>query len=98
MLSSCSTDAGHERPERFDLVAANVEEAGSDRRVHPLVEARAVVVGAELIARERKVRERMRAVDEHLNAVRLRQLDDLPHRRDVARLKADIFFRSPTAS
>ena len=58
--------------------------------MHPLVEARAVVVGAELVARERKVREGVRTVDEHLDAMRLRQLDDLAHRRDVARQEADV--------
>ncbi len=85
MSSSCSTAAGHQRPERLDLVAPHVEEAGADRRVQPLVQARAVVVAAELVAREREVRERVRAVDEDLDALRPRQLDDLAHRRDVAR-------------
>ena len=54
-----------------DLILSrpNVEEPGADRRVEPLVEARAVVVGPELVAREGKVREGMSSVDEHLNAV-----------------------------
>jgi hypothetical protein len=53
---------GHQRPERLDLLAAYVKEARPDRREQPFVEARAVVVAPQIVAREREVRERVRAV------------------------------------
>ena len=37
-----------QRPELRDVLAAHVEEAGADRREQPLVQARAVVVAAEI--------------------------------------------------
>ena len=58
----------HERPQLRDLLPPLVQEPRADRREQPLEQARAVVVGAELVAREREVRERVRAVHEHLDA------------------------------
>src|SRR5437867_4373385 len=81
---------GHQWPERFDLVAADVEESRSDRRHEPLVQTRAVIVAAQLIAREWEVRERVRTVNEHLDPLWPREVHDLAHGRDVARHEADV--------
>src|SRR5262245_58073590 len=67
-----------QRPQLLDVLAADVEEAGADRRQQPLVQRRAVVVALEIAQREREVREGVRAVDDGLDAAAAR------HPRDVA--------------
>ena len=54
------------------------------------MEARAVVIAAEVVAREREVGVGVRAVDEDGDAFRPRHVDDPTHRRDVACHEADV--------
>ena len=61
-----------QRPDLRDVLPAHVEEAGADRREQPLVQAGAVVVALEVAQLEREVRERVRAVDDRLDAARPR--------------------------
>ena len=84
-------DAGrHQRPERFLLLFPYVQKARTDRRVQPLVQAGAVVVHAEFIAREREVGEGMRAIHEYFDPFRPRHVDDLTHRHDLAGQVRDV--------
>ena len=48
------------------------------------MEARAVVVAAELRNLVIEVGERVRAVDHHVDAPRVRHVDDLAHRKNLA--------------
>ena len=72
-----------QRPQRRDVLAAHVEEAGADGREQPLVQARAVVVAAEVARLEREVREGVRAVDDRLDAAAPGFVADLLHREDL---------------
>ncbi len=59
-------------------------------RQQPLVQAGAVVVAAQLVAREREMGEGVGAVDEHLDAARPGELHQLPHRHDLAGEVGDV--------
>ena len=71
-------------PQRRDAVATHVQKSGTERRTEPFVQAAGVVVAAaEIGDREVELAERMRAVDHHLHAARMRHLDDPAHRQDL---------------
>src|SRR6266516_6192777 len=71
---------GHEWPKILLLLFAHVEEAGPHRREQPFVKARAIVVAFEIVPLEWEMRERARAVDEHLDPQWPRHLHYLSHR------------------
>src|SRR4051812_16025421 len=75
-----SLRSSHERPELRLFFFSHIKKSGSDRREQPLVKTRPVVIGSELVTREREMRERMRAVDENFDSARLREVDELPDR------------------
>ena len=72
-----------ERPVALDERAPHVQEPGADRRQQPLVQAGAVVVALEIGQREREVRERMRAIDDRLDAARPGHSTDVAHGEDL---------------
>src|ERR1041385_3726586 len=74
----------HHGPDLRDLRLADVQEAGSDRRGQPLMQAGAVIVAVELVAREGEMRVRMRAVDDDFDPARPSQLGDRLYRGDLA--------------
>src|SRR5450756_1930516 len=78
-----SRSRGHERPEILLLVLPHVQESSAHRGEQPLVKTRSVIVALEIVALERKVRERVRAIHEHFDSQRARHLHDLPHRHDL---------------
>ncbi len=74
-----------ERPQARDPVAPHVEQAVPQRRPQPLVEARAVVVAAEVRDPEVEMREGVGAIHHHRHAVRVRHVADFPDREDLPR-------------
>ena len=76
---------GRERPQIGNPLAPHVQEAGPDRGEQPLVEARAVVVAAQVTDREREVSERVRPVDDGLDATISGQFCRCPPRGRFAR-------------
>src|SRR5450759_42468 len=63
-----SRSRGHERPEILLLVLPHVQESSAHRREQPLVKTRSVIVALEIVALERKVCERVRAIHEHFDS------------------------------
>src|SRR5689334_5049227 len=74
----------HQRPELLDLVALDVKQSGSFRRVEPLVQARPEVIATEILLLKIKLRVRMRSVDDRLDALRAGQVADLFHGCNLA--------------
>ena len=79
-----------QRPERSDVLAANIEKAGADWREQPLVEARAVVVAAEVACLEGKVCERVRPIHDGLDSTFPRLVADALHGKDLPREVGDV--------
>ena len=67
---------GEHGPERRDAILPHVEDAGAERRREPFVQRRAVVVAVEVGDPVLEVRERVRAVDHHGHAARVRHVAD----------------------
>ena len=74
----------HQRPQRRDLLAPHVEEAGADRRQQPLVQAGAVVVAAEIRALNGKCAKACAPSTIGLDAAAPRLVADPLHRKDLA--------------
>src|SRR5687768_7390709 len=74
----------HERPQLLLFVLSDIEESSADRRQQPFVEARPVVVGAEIIALEWEMRERVSPIDQNFDSARPREIDELANRHDLA--------------
>src|SRR5262245_7779163 len=66
----------HQRPELLDLVALDVKQSGSFRRIKPLVQTRAEVIATEILLLEIKLRVRMRAIDDRLDSLCARHVAD----------------------
>src|SRR5438128_4300619 len=75
---------GKQRPYLRDFFAPDVKKSGTLRRVQPLVQAGSEVVAVQIRLLEIKLRKRMRAVDDGLNAARPRHFTDGLHGRDLA--------------
>ena len=72
------------RPERRNLVAADIENAGAERTAEPFVEAGAVVLAAEVRNLVVEMRECVRAVDHHVHSSGVRHVHDLAHRENLS--------------
>ena len=81
---------GLQRPQAGDVFPPHVKKPRADRREQPLVQARAVVVAAQIADLERELRERMRAVDNCLDPAPPRLVADLLHRKDLPREVGDV--------
>jgi len=79
-----------ERPQRRDMFAAHVEEAGADGRQEPLVQAGPVEVAAEVARLVGKVRKRVCAVDHGLYAAPACFVADPLHRKDLTGEVGDV--------
>ena len=90
MSSSCRCVGGHQRPGARDARLADVQEAGADRRVRPLVQADAVIVAIEVGDLEGEVAEGVRAVHDHGDVARVRHLADALDREDLAGAVGDV--------
>src|SRR2546425_1968188 len=73
-----------QRPQLLNVLAADVQEAGADRREQPLVERGPVVVDLEIAQLEREMREGVRAVDDRLNPAAARHARDVAHREELS--------------
>src|SRR5262249_15393390 len=82
----------HHRPDPGNFGFPHVEHARSYRGQQPLMERRAVVIAVEILVKERKLREGMRAVDDDLYPPRARQLANLLDGEDLARSVGDVAY------
>src|ERR1044072_724197 len=73
-----------QRPNLGNLVALHEQQAGPFGRIKPFVQRRAEVVAVEIFLLEIKLRERMRAIDDGLDAMTPGHLADSFNRRDLA--------------
>src|SRR5437762_905991 len=74
-----------QRPNPRNFVALDVKQAGAFGRVKPLMQRSREVITIEIRLLEIKLRERMRAIDDRLNAVPPRHLTDRFDRSDLPR-------------
>ena len=81
---------GSERPYLRDQRLPHVEEAGTDGREQPLVQARAVHVALEVGQREREVREGVRSVHDRPDPPRSCRATDVIDREDLTRQVRDV--------
>src|SRR5262245_38448534 len=74
----------HQRPEVRDFRFTNIKETCAVRRAQPFVQARAVVIAIQILMAVWKMSERMRAVDDRLDATCARHPANLFDRKNLS--------------